>query len=47
MLSHELPKDVEERLLGIREQLRLYEDDDAEERLGQLLGLLEKEEEGQ
>ncbi|MCI8549419.1 MAG: response regulator [Lachnospiraceae bacterium] len=45
MLAHELPKDVAERLLGIREQLRLYEDDDAEEKLSQLLGIFEKEEE--
>ncbi len=45
MLTHELPEAVAERLLGIREQLRLYEDDDAEERLGQLLCMLEKEEE--
>lgn len=43
MLSHELPKDVEERLLEIQEQLRLYEDDNAEELLGQLLKILEKE----
>lgn len=44
LLSHELPKDVEEQLLQIREQLRLYEDDNAEELLSQLLGILEKEE---
>ncbi|MCI8506479.1 MAG: response regulator [Lachnospiraceae bacterium] len=46
MLAHELPKDVADCLLGIREQLRLYEDDNAEERLSQLLGMLEKGEEG-
>lgn len=45
LLSHELPKDVEERLLQIQEHLRLYEDDDAEELLGRLLSILEKEEE--
>ncbi len=45
MLAHELSKDVEERLLQIQEHLRLYEDDDAEELLAQLLGILEKEEE--
>lgn len=44
MLLHELPEEAEERLLQIREQLRLYEDDNAEELLGQLLGMLEKEE---
>ena len=46
MLTHELPGDGEERLLEIQEQLRLYEDDKAEELLGWLLGSLEKEEEG-
>ena len=45
MLAHELPSDVEERLLEIQKQLKLYEDDKAEELLGQLLGLYEKEEE--
>ncbi len=45
MLLHELPEDVEERLIHIREQLKLYEDDNAEEMLRQLLGILEKEEE--
>ena len=44
-MLHELPKDVSERLLQIREQLKLYEDDNAEELLGQLLDILEKEEE--
>ena len=46
MLSHELPQYAEERLLEIQEQLRLYEDDKAEELLDQLLNILEKEEEG-
>lgn len=45
MLLHELSEDVEERLLQIREQLMLYEDDDAEELLDQLLTVLDKEEE--
>ncbi len=45
MLLHELPEEAEERLLQIREQLRLYEDDNAEELLDQLLTILEKEEE--
>ena len=44
MLLHEMPKDVGESLLQIREQLRLYEDDYVEELLSQLLGTLEKEE---
>ncbi|MCI9680392.1 MAG: response regulator [Lachnospiraceae bacterium] len=41
LLLHELPKDTEEYLRQIREQLRLYEDDNAEELLGQLLEILE------
>ncbi len=45
LLTHELPENVEKRLSEIQEQLRLYEDDNAEELLGQLLGILEKEEE--
>lgn len=45
LLLHELPQDTGERLLQIREQLRLYEDDYAEELLGQLLDMLEKEDE--
>ncbi|MCI8516091.1 MAG: response regulator [Hungatella sp.] len=45
MLTHELPEYAAERLLEIQEQLRLYEDDKAEEQLGQLLCILEKEEE--
>lgn len=44
LLLHELPKDAEEKLLQIREQLKLYEDDNAEELLGQLIDMLEKEE---
>jgi len=46
MLKHQLPEYAEKRLLEIREQLRLYEDDRAEELLDQLLVLLEKEEQG-
>ena len=42
MLAHESPEDVEARLLEIREQLRLYEDDNAEDLLSQLLDILEK-----
>ncbi len=45
MLLHELQEDVSERLLQIREQMKLYEDDNAEELLGQLLDILEKEDE--
>ena len=45
MLLHKLPEGTSERLLQIREQLRLYEDDNAEELLSQLLSILEKEEE--
>ena len=45
MLRHELPEQMSVHLLQIREQLRLYEDDYAEELLGRLLGMLEKEEE--
>ncbi len=44
MLTYELPEDVEKQLLQTREQLKLYEDDDAEELLSQLLDILEKEE---
>lgn len=40
LLCCELPEDVAERLAQIREQLRLYEDDNAEELLGQLLDVL-------
>ncbi len=45
MLTYELPGEAAERLGQIREQLRLYEDDYAEELLGQLLSILEEEEE--
>ena len=45
MLSHELPQDMEARILEIQEQLRLYEDDNAEDLLSQLLSIIEKEEE--
>ena len=41
LLGYELPEDAAESLLQIREQLRLFEDDNAEELLGQLLSLLE------
>jgi len=44
ILLHELEEDTKERLLQIREQLKLYEDDNAEELLGQLIDMLEKEE---
>ncbi|MCI9161722.1 MAG: response regulator [Lachnospiraceae bacterium] len=46
MLAHELPGHAAERLLEIQEQLKLYEDDKAEELLGQLLSIFDKEEEG-
>lgn len=45
ILHHELSGKAEESLLKVREQLRLYEDDNAEELLGQMLSMLEKEEE--
>lgn len=45
MLAHELPKDAKERLLQIQNQLKLYEDDNAEELLGLLISILEKEDE--
>lgn len=45
MLLHEMAEDVAKLLLQIRGQLKLYEDDDAEQLLGQLLEILEKEEE--
>jgi len=44
ILSHDLPEDTAERLLQIQEQLRLYEDDNAEDLLSQLLNILEREE---
>ena len=46
MLLHEMSDETEESLLQIQGQLRLYEDDNAEELLEQLLGILEKEEKG-
>lgn len=42
LLAHELPEDAAKRLLQIQEQLRLYEDDNAEDLLGQLVDTLEK-----
>jgi len=45
LLLHELPKDTDSQLLEIRGQLKLYEDDNAEQLFGQLLERLEKEEE--
>lgn len=45
LLACELPGNMAERLLHIREQLKLYEDDNAEELLGELLSILEREEE--
>lgn len=47
LLLHELPAGTEEKLLQIQEQLRLYEDDYAEELFSQLLSILEKEDERQ
>ena len=46
MLDHELPGHAAERLLEIQEQLKLYEDDKAEELLDQLLSIFDKEEKG-
>ena len=46
MLSHELPEEFRESLEQIREQLKLYEDDNAEELLRRFLAILDKEEEG-
>ena len=43
ILLHELPSDIREHLLEIQDQLRLYEDDNAEELLSRLLGILGKE----
>lgn len=42
ILRHELPEDEEECLVQIQAQLKLYEDDHAEELLRQLLSRLEK-----
>ena len=44
LLRHELPEDMENHLGQIQAQLKLYEDDNAEELLRQLLARLEKEE---
>ncbi len=44
LLRHTLRQDVADSLRDIREQLKLYEDDNAEALLGQLLSKLEKEE---
>ncbi len=41
LLAHELPGNVSESLLAIQEQLRLYEDDNAEGLLGRLLDMIE------
>lgn len=43
LLQHELPGDTAEFLVQIREQLKLYEDDNAEELLSRLLHALEGE----
>ncbi|MBO5073395.1 MAG: response regulator, partial [Eubacterium sp.] len=43
VLLHRMPQDVEESLRQIQEQLKLYEDDHAEELLRQLLDRLERE----
>lgn len=43
ILGHQLPKDVEKSLKQIKEQLKLYEDDYAEELLCQLINRLERE----
>ena len=43
LLRHRLPRDTEDRLTEIQQQLRLYEDDEAETLLRQLLGKLEEE----
>ena len=43
LLCHALPLEAEERLREIQGQLKLYEDDHAEELLGALLGRLEQE----
>lgn len=44
LLSHALPRDVEDSLREIQGQLKLFEDDNAELLLGQLLSKLDKEE---
>lgn len=43
LLRHTMPQDTEDSLLKIQAQLKLYEDDNAEELLHQLLSRLEKE----
>lgn len=45
LLRHELPQDRRDSLMEIQGQLKLYEDDNAEELLAQLLSSLEKQEE--
>ena len=45
ILRHELSEEMRERLEQIQAQLKLYEDDNAEELLRQLLAIFEKEEE--
>lgn len=44
VLRHELPQDSLDSLTEIREQLKLYEDDNAEKLLAQLLSRLEEQE---
>ena len=44
LLLHHMPQAAETGLLEIQAQLRLYEDDNAEDLLRQLLGRLEEEE---
>ena len=43
LLLHAMPQDAEDSLLNIQAQLKLYEDDNAEELLRQLLNRLEEE----
>ena len=43
LLRHELPQQAQDRLLAIQGRLKLFEDDDAEALLGELLRELEKE----
>ena len=43
LLLHAMPQDAEDSLLSIQAQLKLYEDDNAEELLRQLLSRLEEE----
>ena len=43
LLKYRLDHDTEAKLREIREQLRMYEDDAAEELLRQLAGWMEKE----